>query len=80
MAQIEKHGVASVHHGVGVTQMVDVLPTRIVLVNAAMRTKNLSVLSVQEGLQISYLEPLPLKFGNNFRQKISRKGSNDSLF
>ena len=65
MAQIEKHGVASVHHGVGVTQMVDVLPTRIVLVNAAMRTKNLSVLSVQEGFQISYLEPLPLKFGNN---------------
>ena len=65
MAQIEKHGVASVHHGVGVTQMADVSPTRTVLVNAAMRTKNLSAQSVQEGFQISYLEPLPLKSENN---------------
>ena len=32
--------------------MADVLPTRTVLVNAATRTKNLSVLSVQEGFQI----------------------------
>ena len=52
MAKIGKHGVVSVHHGVGVTQMADVLPTRTVLVNATTRTKNLSALSVQEGFQI----------------------------
>ena len=48
----EKHGAVSVHHGAGVTQMGDVLPMRIVLVNAVMRTKNLSALSVQKGFQI----------------------------
>ena len=52
MAKIGKHGVVSVHHGVGVIQMADVLPTRTVLVNATTRTKNLSALSVQEGFQI----------------------------
>ena len=52
MAKIGKHGVVSVHHGVGATQTADVLPMKNALVNAATNTKNLSALSVQEGFQI----------------------------
>ena len=58
MAKIGKHGVVSVHHGVGVIQTAGVLPTRTVLVNVATRTKNLSALSVQEGFSNSNHFPI----------------------
>ena len=54
MTKIGKHGVVSVHHGVGATQTADVLPMKNALVNAATNTKNLSALSVQEGFQIQF--------------------------